>query len=429
MSAVRRTWDTGDLQRRLFRVLDLAEQVITHLAYNGYVDTVDSHNTVRPEKIIAETAFLLWVASHVKDCPGISARVDNLARQLIPYARSKRMLLHICLEPTHAMECAQAHILLGQLGFIDTEFDAAVAASLESQAAQGRERPPHRVLEQLWFDDLRSSSTPGAGHSGNLVAKQTLLYLPLDLLHGGREDIYAFTHALMYTSRFQKSPLKWPKPPGEIRATAACLLARCLDDEDYDLCGELLLSWPLTRGRWNAAATFVFHVLAHVEDVAGFLPTPATRLNKLDTLTGLARRRYMLATAYHTIYVMGVLCASILGLDHHPPLRIPVHSANSGASKCILEQIESGDSRPHWVEIFIGLRDAERDAIAGLLFDLAVVRSTRLNDFDRLLQILKTGHRFGLTASPAASQCAELLNRMTEFARITNRLLPAVIAS
>lgn len=417
-----RTWDTGDLQRRLCRVLDLAEQVLTNLAAHGYVDTTDPNNTVRPEKVIAETALVLLVASNVKDCPGISTRVDCLARQLIPFARSDQMLLHICLEPTHAMECAEAHIILGRLGFVDTEFDAAVTESLRSQAVRGRERTPHRVLEQLWFVDLLSSSIPIVGHKANRVSKQTLLYLPLDLLRGGREDIYAFTHALMYTSRFQKLPLRWPKPRGEIRAMASCLLARCLDNEDYDLCGELLLSWPLTNGRWNAAATFVFRVLAHVEDEAGFLPTPATRLNRLDALNGSDRRKYLLATAYHTIYVMGLLCASILGLAHFPPLRIPVRGAIPGSSKCILDRTKSSDFRPHWVEVFTELSAAERDALAWLLFDLAMVRSAKLNDFDNLYRILKAGHRLGLTASPAASQGAELLNRMADFERIKSRL-------
>ena len=52
-------WDQGDLVRRLCHVLDTAARVISTLAPDGYVDAEETDNSVRPEKVISETAFLL----------------------------------------------------------------------------------------------------------------------------------------------------------------------------------------------------------------------------------------------------------------------------------------------------------------------------------------------------------------------------------
>lgn len=421
MSSAERRWDTEDVERRLCHILSLAEQVIALLASHGYTDGTNPNNqALRPEKVIAETALLLWVASQVNDRPAVDARVRHVARELAPFARSEHMLMHVCLDPANTLDYAQAHIVLSQLGLFDGEFDASVTRSLQSQAAQGRERPPHRMLERLWFSDLHASPSQAAMRRGDKIAAQTVLFHPVDLLRGSRDDIYAFTHALMYTSRFCPPSLRWPRPASDIRAEASCLLARCMDEQDYDLCGELLLAWPLTRGRWNASATFAFHVLARVEDAAGFLPAPTTRLDKLSTLTGVERKTYLLATAYHTIYVMGLLCASILGMKRLPPVRVPSHSAIPGAANCVLELMSACETSPHWVESFAQLRTRERDALAPLLLDMGLFRCVKQQDFHHLHQLLMLGQRLGLAASPAASQAAELLGRMADFSRITH---------
>jgi hypothetical protein len=57
----------------------------------------------------------------------------------------------------------------------------------------------------------------------------------MDLLNGSREDIYVFPHALMYVTGFNVCPSRLPRPKTMILADAEAALARCLDEQDYDL--------------------------------------------------------------------------------------------------------------------------------------------------------------------------------------------------
>jgi len=73
----------------------------------------------------------------------------------------------------------------------------------------------------------------------------------MDLLNGSRDDVYAFTHALMYVTDFNIRPRRLPRRRAAILAEAEAALARCLDEQDYDLGGEVLLAWPLTGRSWS----------------------------------------------------------------------------------------------------------------------------------------------------------------------------------
>jgi len=411
-------WDVTDIRKRLCHALDISAQTVEQLAQSGYTDALAPANNLRPEKVISETALLLLAASGASRYPEVKGRIYQVALQLAPYARSERMLLGVCLEPAVAVDYAQAHICLSRMGFPDEDFDRVLRQSLRSQAASGRERPPHRMLEQLWFDDLRLTPTVRSRSAANRLAKQSLLCLPMDLLKGSREDIYAFTHALLYINRFHHFPLRLPRRRSDILAEAAGLLARCLDNEDYDLSGELLLAWPLTHNSWSVSATFGFHVLARVEDAAGFLPAPTTRLGQIDKLEGNARLKYLLATAYHTVYVMGLLCSAALLPGCAPPARIPVAGAIPDAASRILNHLSVDTLSIHWCEVFRLLDNRERDALAGFLLEVALFRCVKKHDFESLHRVLEAGYLCGLVSSPVASQAAEMLQRLTALNRI-----------
>jgi hypothetical protein len=55
--------------------------------------------------------------------PEIADRVRQLAEDLIPYVRSKRMMLGLCLEPVVAWDYGLAHVCLTKLGYHDSRFD------------------------------------------------------------------------------------------------------------------------------------------------------------------------------------------------------------------------------------------------------------------------------------------------------------------
>jgi hypothetical protein len=398
--------------RRLSHALDIAKQAVERLATKGYSDSKDPSNNLRPEKLISETAFLLLGASTAGEHPEVRQRIRAVAERLLSHARSERMILGVCLEPALALDYAQAHIYLTRLGYPDADFDAVLRQSLTSQVRDGRERPPHRVLEQEWLAGTWHGVRPNSGRKLPLVARHSVLSRPMDLLSGSRDDVYAFTHSLMYVTDFNILPRSLPRPPSAILAEAEAALGRCLDEEDYDLGGEVLLAWPLSGKPWSAAAVFGFRVVADVEDRAGILPSPSTRLQRLHELNDAERPEYLLATAYHTAYVMGLLCAAALQPCKAPPVRLPAAQFGAGSSGPILQFLDADPRRAHWREEFEQLAAPERDAIAGLLFAVALRRRARQHDFAGLRELLAAGYQLGLADCPAASQAAELLERV-----------------
>lgn len=407
-----RLWERADLVRRLCHVLDTAETAVSTLAADGYIDSQEPDNNLRPEKIISETAFLLRSAAAGSFSPEIRLRVEKVANLLIPFARSERIALGICLHPALCMDYAQAHICLTQLGYPDERFDELLRQAVRSEACDGKERVPHRALELNWIRRIWNGLEPVASPS---AACESALNRTMDLLHSTREDIYAFTHALMYLRDFNLNPLPLPRIDQEILWQAEAALARCLDEEDYDLGGEILLAWPLTGTRWSVSATFGLRVLMGVEDKAGFLPAPLTRLERLRNLHGEAKSRYFLATAYHTIYVMGLVCSMALQPGNTPHTNIPL-SPRTGFSKAILKYLDSDDRRPHWREEFELLSEPQRDSIAELLLSIALYRKVKQRQYDLTREILEHADRFGLLGCPSAGQALQLLERLAHCA-------------
>ena len=338
-------WNEKDLIRRLCHALDIARLAVEHLAADGYEDSDPSKN-IRPEKIVSETAVLLVAASPAMVHDEVDERVRNVAELLKPHARSERARLGLCLEPAVAWDYALPHVCLNRLDYPDYEFDKLLRESLESQARCGRERVPHRTLEQEWVATGWYQPKPGRKLTSPPTARRSILAQTMDLLNCTRDDIYAFTHALMYVTDFNLIPALLPRRRALILAEAEALLARCLDEQDYDLAGEVLLSWPLSGKSWSAAAAFAFRVLARVEDKAGFLPTAGTRISEIRAREGVARTRYLLATAYHTAYVMGLLCAACLRPGHAPPIAISVADWKPGSAAQIVRVLDADGECP-----------------------------------------------------------------------------------
>jgi hypothetical protein len=409
-------WAEQDLIRRLCHALDIARLAVEHLAADGYTDGSDPSKNIRPEKIVSETAVLLVAASPAMIHDEVDERVRNVAELLTPHARSERARLGLCLEPAVAWDYALPHVCLNRLDYPDYEFDKLLRASLESQARCGRERVPHRMLEQEWVANGWYQPKPGRKLTSPPTARRSALAQPVDLLNCTRDDIYAFTHALMYVTDFNLIPALLPRRRALILAEAEVLLARCLDEQDYDLAGEVLLSWPLTGKSWSASAAFAFRVLARVEDKAGFLPTAGTRISEIKAREGVARTRYLLATAYHTAYVMGLLCAACLRPGCAPPVAIRDAAEKPGRTTQILRLLDTGEC-PHWRDEFRQLNDSEAEALAGFLLSIALRRRVRKRDFGGLRDHLQLAAGLELADTPVANHAAELLERLAVYAK------------
>jgi uncharacterized protein DUF6895 len=407
--------------RRLCEALGVADNAIERLASDGYTDAQEPANNLRPEKVISESGLLLLAASTAARHAEVAKRLREVAQRLAPHARSDRILFGICTEPALAWDYAQAHICLKRLGYPDGRFDSVLNLISKSQARRGRERPPHRALEQTWA--ARGWQTPQLARkqpvrrAAPATARDSVLCQSMDLLSGSRDDVYAFTHALLYVTDFNIRPWRLPRPRSMILADAEAALVRCLDDQDYDLAGEVLLTWPLTGRSWGAAAAFGFRVLAHVEDQAGFLPSTSTQLDRLSRLEGDERAKYLVASAYHTAYVMGLLCAAALQPGRAPPRTIRLASVATGLSRLVLERLDADPQRPHWREEINQLSESERNGLVSMLLMIALRRSVVQKEFDRLPGLLEMGRAAGLTDMPAASQAAELLARLAHIAQ------------
>jgi hypothetical protein len=408
-------WNKNDLERRLCHALNFAELAVKRLAIRGYVDKNEPGHSVRAEKVISEAAFLLFVASTASPSMELRTRINSVAQVLIPHARSERMLLGACLEPALALDYAQAHICLKRLGYPDGDFDEVLRRSGLSQTQAGRERTPHRVLEQEW---LREGTAQQKSKRISLIARKCVLNWPMDLLRGSRQDFYAFTHALMYISDFNVSKRRLPRCRSVILEEAEGALARCLDEEDYDLAGEILLAWPLTGRSWSAASVFGFRVLAHIEDQVGFLPASSTHIATLHRLHNDDRSDYFVATAYHTVFVMGLLCAVALQPKRTPPVALPTNDAALSCSDWLFALIDTDGKKTHWREEANRLDKLQRDALCGFLLNVAIRRRVNSRDFSGVRELLERAYRLGLANTPASSQAAEMLDRIATFAKI-----------
>lgn len=401
-------WPQSDLTDRLFRALAVATRTVDAFAASGYDHPDDPAASVTAEKAVAETAMLLHAAFHASADRQVRARVSEVATMLALQARTETVLLRAALHPSLAEGMAVSHVLLTRLGHPDPRADTVLAACVGSLGSRGHELPPYGVLEKLWIRDLWG--VPVAAEAWRQVLQDSGLATPLDFVGGLREDSYAFTHALMYCTDFGARKRQMPRPNSALLADARILLAVCLDGGDYDLAGEVLMAWPFLDEPWCAAANFAFMVLARVEDEAGLLPGGTTNVARLHSYSGDRRQKYALGTAYHTAYVMGMLCAVSLRPGRGPSRNltgagIPQAMPSEISDKLVIDQ-------PDVRAVLTQLSDQELDAIAVFRLDLAVAQAVRTQEYGRLADLLRAVHRIGYASPPLGGQAGELLSRL-----------------
>ena len=402
------TWSDADLEARLCLALDIAKSTIRRFGHQGYIDEASPALSFGPEKPLAETAMLLYAASAARARPNVARHIDEIAGLLGPMARSDRVLVDIALHPALAFKFAVPHVLLTKLGYPDSSFETFLQSCISATVCDGHERALTASFERHWIDRLWSGTNRLAGPRPSL--RDSVLNASLDILCGLRDDAYAFTHLIFYCTDFGYDADGLRRRRAMVLTEASSLLARYLDAEDYDLAGEVLLSWPLTGSKWAPVAALGFRVLASIEDQAGTLPGGHSNPARLRALAGDARIAYALGTAYHTAYVMGFVCAACLRPGRAPPTRISGFRFETACLRSVLSYIKNDQG--HWQTVFSNLAAHEQLALAPFLFDIAIVQTSRRHEYELVREILTVACTYKIPLSPIASQAVELLERI-----------------
>ena len=203
---------------------------------------------------------------------------------------------------------------------------------------------------------------------------KTPLVMPLDVATGSREDFYGLTYAVIYATDFGNQRIDHAVSGDHVLGLATGAVAAVLDDDDFDVAAELLLAWPLLDASWSAIASFVFGVLCRVQDDVGALPSLAIDKREFERQPAASKKGYVTAVSYHTEYVMGLLCATILRIDNWPSTPISDNPDLAGYAMTLMQRILADGRSPQWQSDAQKLSPDALRACAPFLVDVALVR-------------------------------------------------------
>lgn len=374
-------WCEADLLARVEGNLALAARAVDVLVAGGASPLA--------AKVVAETAMLVHVVAPLRHhSRALAHALDALAAHVAPHTRTGDRVAGICLDPGHALDHASGHVMLAASGYPDPTVDGLLSLALQQVGDLGPERLPHRELELQWLRRLHGEPVPTA--TERAVVARSALARPVDALASTREDVYAFTHALMYVSDLGRRPVAGGRPRAALRADAEAALAYAMDSVDHDLCAEVLFAWPMLGLPWTPVAAVAFQWLAHAEDETGHLRGLGYDPEVAAGLGGASLECYVLSTSYHTAYVMAMLCAAVVASGRRPP-RIDPTSAL-------------------W-----------REARARLALTASLRHAVTRGDLDAVASALDAAVRDGLACGPAVAQAVALLRRAGHLAAGSRR--------
>jgi hypothetical protein len=127
------------LLKRLGLALRIAGRTIKFLGADGFNGADLPEGNFAAEKPLAETAMLLYVARRERSDPSVQGIFDKLVQDLIPCARSGRMVWDVLRYPSVYLQLATPHILLSALGRQDSQFDDLLARTEAASSSRGHE--------------------------------------------------------------------------------------------------------------------------------------------------------------------------------------------------------------------------------------------------------------------------------------------------
>jgi hypothetical protein len=296
-----------DARNNLAHVLGFARFLLADL--DGFVQFAASQDPALEkdqirDKLVAETALLLLIASRVPGKYGFQADISELSRNLSPYARTARHLYLLAASPQAVAGLALAHIALTRLGAGDDIFDAAVKAAFSSQYFDSIDRPNFRHMEVRWLHGLYSNTTPDFSDllCGSIINK------PMHPIFMRREDAYAVTHAVMYLTDFGQSKMMPDISRPKLCAFIDHSISWCLAYSDWDLLGEIVMVQRFLQSHDSVFSESAVSLLADVFCRRLFMPGPNFVDARYDALPDHQKMYYAMVHGYHSTYVYGFLC-------------------------------------------------------------------------------------------------------------------------
>ena len=405
---------------RLTYALDFATRTIRHLIVEGHSAPESDPWHVRPEKIITESAFLIVYAKASISHTEVAKAIINLYKLVEPLARSKATLTNICLKPALALDYAHAHICLSYAGFPNTYFDSVIENVLNHK--KNIERTPYRMLEQEWLYSIWKNTDNK--NEIEFWTKLSCLNHSKDIFSESTDGVYALTHAVMYTYFTEKPSVivDMDKLLSELEG----LLIIYMDRQDYDIAGELLIAWALTNKPFSNLAIFALKCLIYIEKRVGFLPAPNLDLNLIEGKDQIERRTYIYSLNYHTVFVMGLLFASLL--KNYKSLKIKTNRPNdfSKLNKYLNTELQK-EKQVHWMEYFSTLNKEEKSELLPWIYQALLARKIKLHKYDAVKKMIDFSKGSYLEKFIITKQADELLNRLEYFSLIDserNDLIP-----
>jgi hypothetical protein len=260
------------------------------------------------DKIAAEAALLVHLARRLHPDENLRQRIDALALELTPHARTERNAAMVMRFPHSAATLGFAHVALQSVGYVDADYDSIVRGAFLTGEVDAVERVPFRSIELLWLHEQMGMETKH-GHE-ELLPLSILSTLP-NPCFSLREQAYQLTHALMYATDFGRRPDRLRHRNRDLSRSIDAFLAWTCVTEDFDLTCELLIGVECARLQWSAPSQVAaIQAWQHWTSV-GYLPGLNYRSDEHDSLAEGPARAYAFRHVYHTTFVFGMLCAML----------------------------------------------------------------------------------------------------------------------
>ena len=285
------------------------------------------------------------------------------------------------------------------MGLPDERFQRSVEVALAAPVARSFQRLPWKELELAWAESVLDVADPAS--RAEAARPLTFLSRGLDLLGSSRKEMYHLTHEVIYASDFGLRRFEPPRPLAEVLRDVDGAIVRTLDDDDFDLCAELLLVAPYAGAPWSPTALFALTAVMDVVERFGALPSMTFHPTSSTATTAAERRLYFLEESYHTQYVLGFLMLATLLPGTTPPVPPP------GPPPVATLPARLSQSRAFW-------ETTSAVPPCDVLVDVAVLRAYAQRDFGLLGAVLDAQPG---PASRVVEQAADTLVRLSSYSR------------